>query len=269
MIQTNRHNLCSVARISRLEQLQKIIDSGAIALGAVITLNDPVIAELAGYSGMDFVWIDSEHGVFNPETIKQMIVAAAAGDCAALVRVRGNDANLLKPVLDMNPAGVIIPMIKNAEEAESAVTACRYPPRGTRGCGIRRASGYNNIVLSAYLQQSHEAPWVILQIEHIDAVPHLDKILAVSGIGSICVGPCDLAASMGLADRMDDPEVNRVIDEICARVKQAGIILGTASGNLPRWKARGVNWFAGAGDCGLLASGFRNFRKNSETCIME
>ena len=259
----------SVAGISRLERLEQVISAGEIALGAVLTLNDPQIAELAGYAGMDFVWIDSEHGIFNPETIKQMILSAAAADCAALVRVSANDANLMKPLLDFNPAGVIVPMVNAPEEAAAAVAACRYPPRGIRGCGVRRSSGYNTISLKDYFDQSKEVPWVIVQIEHIDALKKLDEILTVPGINSICVGPCDLAVSMGYAQDMEAPEVQKVIDEICFKVKKAGLILGTASGNLPRWKARGVNWFAGAGDCGLLVAGFRNFKKNSVACLME
>jgi len=255
--------LQTVAAISRLTRLQQVISSGEIALGTVMSLYDPTVAEIAGFSGLDFIWIDGEHGVFSMESIKQAIVFAAAGDCAALVRVRSNDAALLKPVLDMNPAGVIIPMVKNADEAAAAVAACRYYPAGIRGCGVKRASGYNTIAFGDYMQQSKNAPWVILQIEHIDAVPELDRILAVPGINSICVGPCDLALSMGMAEASDSPEVNKVIDEICSKVKRAGIVLGTASGNLPRWRKRGVDWFAGVGDCGLLSAGFRNFVKNN------
>lgn len=259
----------SVAGVSRLAHLQSVIESGKVALGAVLSLCDPQVAEIAGYAGMDFVWIDSEHAAYNVETLKMMIIAACAGNCAPLVRVRGNDSDLLKPVLDMNPAGVIIPMIKDAADAERAVAACRYFPYGIRGCGIKRGSGYNTIKLDRYLDESKSAPWVIIQIEHVDAVKNLDKILAVPGINSICVGPCDLAVSMGYAHDMENPEVHKVIDEICAKVKNADIPLGTASGNLPLWKKRGINWFAGTGDVGLIAAGMRNFRKNSDTCLME
>jgi 2-keto-3-deoxy-L-rhamnonate aldolase RhmA len=252
----------TVSSISKLAKLESIINSGSVALGAVLMLNDPIVAEIAGLSGMDFIWIDNEHGLFNPETMKNMILSAAAADCATLVRVRCNDANLIKPILDMNPAGIIIPMVKNAEEAIAAVSACRYPPQGIRGCGIRRACGYNQIPLKEYFEQSNNAPWVIPQIEHIDALVHLDEILKVPGINSICVGPCDLAVSMGYGTDMDNPEVNKVIDEICAKVKKANIPLGTASGNLPRWIDRGINWFAGTSDNGILAAGFRNFRKS-------
>ena len=71
---------------------------------------------------------------------------------------------------------------------------------------------------------------------------NLDKILKVPGIGSICVGPCDLSGSMGILNQMDDVELNKVLDEVCLKVKKAGLTLGTAAGNFPKWKERGVDW---------------------------
>ena len=258
-----KHTFTSVAEVSRLAILQSVIASGRVALGAVLNMGCPETAEMAGYAGLDFVWIDSEHGAMGIDTIKQMIVAAASSDCAPLVRVRANDANLLKPVLDLNPAGVIIPMVMTAEDAEAAVSACRYPLGGIRGCGVKRGAAYNAIPLGTYFDQSDDAPWVIVQIEHIRAVENLDKILAVKGLNSICIGPCDLAMSMGYSHDLENEEVQKVIDEICRKTKQAGLVLGTASGNLPRWRQRGIDWFAGTGDAGLVAAGFRAFRQEN------
>lgn len=250
--------------ISGLQKFKNCIDSGKTAIGAVITLTDPTVAELAGYAGMDFIWIDSEHASFNSETIKNLIIAAKAGGTAPLVRVRSNDSDLIKPVLDMAPAGIIVPMVNSAEAARKAVAACKYPPVGIRGCGVRRAVGYGAVDFFDYLDKSAREPWVILQIEHIEAVKNLDEILAVPGIDSICVGPCDLSGSMGILNQMNDPELNKVLDEVCAKVKKAGIPLGTAAGDFPRWKERGVNWFTGVSDWGGIAGAFRNFRKDCE-----
>ena len=43
---------------------------------------------------------------------------------------------------------------------------------------------------------------VIAQIEHIDAVQNLDKILSVSGIDGVIIGPYDLSASLGFSWRI-------------------------------------------------------------------
>ncbi len=151
-------------------------------------------------------------------------------------------------------------MVSSVAAAKAAVAACKYPPEGIRGFGIRRATGYGAVDVPEYLVQSRTEPWVIIQIEHIDAVNALDEILQVPGVDSICIGPCDLSASMGITNQMDDPELNRILDQVCAKVKAAGKVLGAAAGNFPRWKHRQLNWFAGVSDWAAIAEGFRQFK---------
>ena len=237
------------------------LKAGKISLGSVITLSDLTVSELAGDCGMDFVWIDAEHAPHTIDGVMKHLIALRGTGCAGLVRVRANEPMLIKPFLDLAPDGVIVPMVNTPEEAEMAVAACRYPLTGIRGCGVRRAVRYGAVNFFDYVKRSEKEPMVIVQIEHVEAVRNLDKILKVPGIGSICVGPCDLSGSMGILNQMDDPELNKVLDEICAKVKKAGLVLGTAAGDFPRWRARGVDWFAGTSDWGAMAAGLRAFRR--------
>ena len=237
------------------------LKAGKISLGAVITLSDLTVSELAGDCGMDFVWIDAEHAPHTIDGVMKHLIALRGTGCAGLVRVRANEPMLIKPFLDLAPDGVIIPMVNTPEEAEAAVAACRYPLTGIRGCGVRRAVRYGAVNFFDYVKRSEKEPMVIVQIEHVEAVRNLDRILKVPGIGSICVGPCDLSGSMGILNRMDDPELNKVLDEVCAKVKKAGLVLGTAAGDFPRWRERGVDWFAGTSDWGAMAAGLRAFRR--------
>ena len=237
------------------------LKAGKISLGAVITLSDLTVSELAGDCGMDFVWIDAEHAPHTIDGVMKHLIALRGTGCAGLVRVRANEPMLIKPFLDLAPDGVIVPMVNTPEDAEKAVAACRYPLTGIRGCGVRRAVRYGAVNFFDYVKRSEKEPMVIVQIEHVEAVRNLDKILKVPGIGSICVGPCDLSGSMGILNQMDDPELNKVLDEICAKVKKAGLVLGTAAGDFPRWRARGVDWFAGTSDWGAMAAGLRAFRR--------
>ena len=237
------------------------LKAGKISLGAVITLSDLTVSELAGDCGMDFVWIDAEHAPHTIDGVMKHLIALRGTGCAGLVRVRANEPMLIKPFLDLAPDGVIIPMVNTPEEAEAAVAACRYPLTGIRGCGVRRAVRYGAVNFFDYVKRSEKEPMVIVQIEHVEAVRNLDRILKVPGIGSICIGPCDLSGSMGILNRMDDPELNKVLDEVCAKVKKAGLVLGTAAGDFPRWRERGVDWFAGTSDWGAMAAGLRAFRR--------
>jgi 2-dehydro-3-deoxyglucarate aldolase/4-hydroxy-2-oxoheptanedioate aldolase len=199
-----------------------------------------------------------EHAPLNIETALGHVMALRGTNTAPLLRVPGNNPVIIKPFLELAPAGIIIPMVNSAEEAEAAVAACRYPPKGVRGCGPRRGTGFGANSFNEYLKISEKDPMIIIQIEHINALNELDRILAVDGIDSICVGPCDLAASMGKLDDLDSPEVNSVIDEICEKARNAGKVIGSAVGGsseiISRWRKRGASWLAVAGDCGCIAS---------------
>ena len=239
-------------------------EAGKVSVGCVVTMSDLTVSELAGDCGMDFCWIDAEHAPHTIQDVQRHLIALRGTGCAGLVRVRACEPMLIKPYLDLAPDGIIVPMVNTSELAEAAVAACRYPSAGIRGCGVRRAVRYGTVDFFDYLKRSGKWPLVICQIEHIDAVRNLDAILKVPGVDSFCIGPCDLSGSMGVLNQMDDPELNMVIDEVAAKIKKAGKWLGTAAGDFPRWKVRGVDWFAGTSDWGAMAAGIRAFRKECE-----
>ena len=223
-----------------------------VALGTVITLSDPAVSELAAAAGFDFTWIDAEHSPFTIQEIHHHVMALRGTPCAPFVRVPWNEHGIIKPVLDLAPAGVIVPMVNTAELARAAIAACRYPPVGNRGCGTRRAVEYGAKPFAQYLKEAEQEPLVIVQIEHVDAVRNLDEILKVPGLGSICIGPTDLSGSMGKLGQVDDPEVVRVIDEICKKTRAAGVMLGAFGTPFSAWRPRGIHWTALCSDCSCM-----------------
>jgi 2-dehydro-3-deoxyglucarate aldolase/4-hydroxy-2-oxoheptanedioate aldolase len=240
--------------ISNLNKFRDKVSAGEFCTGIVVTLSDMTVSELAGDVGYDFTWIDMEHAPHTIDSAMAHIIALRGTDCAPFVRVPWNEHGIIKPILDIAPAGVIIPMVNSAEEAEAAVAACKYPPTGNRGCGVRRASRYGQIPFDEYLKISEKEPMVIIQIEHVEAVKNLDAILKVPGIDSICVGPCDLSGSMGKLNQLDDNEVCQVIDEVCRKTLAAGLMLGTAGGTKELCIQRGMHWAALDSDCGAIIS---------------
>ena len=53
-----------------------------------------------------------------------------------LVRVRTLDAHAIGSVLALGALGVMVPLIRDADEARAVVAAAKYPPEGDRGFGI-------------------------------------------------------------------------------------------------------------------------------------
>jgi 2-keto-3-deoxy-L-rhamnonate aldolase RhmA len=186
-----------------------------LLVGTIITLPSPAIAEIYGLSGFDWLFVDLEHSAMNIADA-QAILQAAAPQTPCIIRVPAIEEVWFKKTLDIGAAGIIVPNVRTTQEAQRAVQFCKYPPAGTRSVGIARAQGYGDR-FQEYLASANDAIAVIIQIEHIDAVQHIEDIVRVPGIDSLFVGPYDLAASMGKMGRPADPEVQDAI----LRIKQA------------------------------------------------
>ncbi|HZQ07135.1 MAG TPA: aldolase/citrate lyase family protein, partial [Anaerolineae bacterium] len=155
-------------------------------------------------------------------------------------------------------AGVIVPLIRTADDARRAVAACRYPPEGIRGFGPRRPSNYGRIGGPDFIRAANANIITIVQIEHMDAVANLDEILAVPGLSAIVIGSNDLSGSLGHMGEPRHPDVLRVVEQIIARARQCNVFVGIAIGDdleaLQGWVDKGVNWLAMGTDYSLMLS---------------
>lgn len=244
-------------KINNLEKFKAKAALGETCLGIVTTSYDAAVAELAGDAGMDFIWIDEEHSPLNQTDVLHQVMAVRGTDCAPFVRVPWSVNWLLKPVLDMAPAGVIVPMVNDAETARAVVKSCRYPMQGgERGLGTRRANGYGAMPMDDYWKASESEPMIIFQIEHRDAVENLDEILAVPGWDSVCIGPFDLSTSFCKPGQFDAPEVQEALNAICVKTRKAGKMLGGfLAPDFPL--EHRLDWRVLGTDMGLLAAGIK------------
>ena len=198
--------------MTRIEAIKAKMDAGKLVKGFFLTMPDPMVGEMAGYAGYDYVWIDAEHGPLGRKEILEIIMAAQGAGCAAIVRVPGNDRTLMKAILDMGPDGVIFPFTNTKEIAEEAVRACSYPDEGgVRGQGPIRAIRYGLDDEGEYIKHAYEKVFKICQIETLEGYENLDEILSVNGIDSLFIGAADLSRS--IAGRNDGTKLNDVSSE--------------------------------------------------------
>ena len=231
---------------------------GEVCLGTGICLTDPIVTE-ALCPTFDFFWIDTEHTTLSLECLKAHLMAMKGAETAALVRVPWNDPVLIKPVLDLGADGIIVPMVRSAEEVSQAVAACRYPPQGTRGFGPLRPLQYGRIDAQRYCDAANEKLLVIVQIEHVDAVNNIDEILAVDGLTSIAFGPQDLAASLGHRAQPRHPQVLDLMRTVTEKARRAQIPVGVSVGEDPEFLGEladmGIQWLSMGLDVTLMLRG--------------
>jgi 4-hydroxy-2-oxoheptanedioate aldolase len=241
------------------------LQQGLPVLGVLSNSTDPTVAELCGFSGLDFYMIDGEHSPVTTSQVQEIVRACEVSNITPLARIRSNDPKLILQYLDAGVMGVMMPGIRTAAEVEAFVRAVKYPPLGNRGLGPVRSAEYllGSMNQGEYVAFANEQTLVLPQIEDKEAVENLDEILQVGGVDGFVIGPRDLAMSMGYHDGPGHEEVKRTIGSVVEKIRAAGLVVGTtaASGDQARALVdRGVlfclNSFAG-----LLKSAAGEFMK--------
>lgn len=139
-------------------------------------------------AGFDWLVLDTEHSVLELSEVQAIIQVLDGQQCPAIVRLTSNHPDQIKRVMDAGASGIMVPMIKSAEDARAAVNAVYYPPEGTRGVGLARAQGYGS-AFQAYRQWLRDNAVVIAMIEHIQAIEDIDAILSTPVSMPISLAP--------------------------------------------------------------------------------
>ncbi|MBQ9251489.1 MAG: host specificity protein [Clostridia bacterium] len=244
----------------RLKKIKEKMEQGKPVVGVFVLFADSSVSEIVGYSGCDFVWIDSEHGMMDRREIYHHVLAAQATGACAFVRVPGVEYYQIKNTLDMGPDGIIFPFVNTPEIARQAVEACTYPADGgKRGIGPLRAIKYGIDNESEYLRQAKDEVWKIFQIESVEAVEHLEEIAKVPGYQSLFVGPADLGMSMTEVDPKDKSariaEVQTRAAQLAAENgKYCGSCAGPTKESCQELVDRGVQWMTIAQDARIISA---------------
>ena len=212
----------------RPNRVKRLLRSGQPVVGTWLSLASVTAARFLARSGFDYLSVDVEHSLANVETTTHIMGAVADAGCVALARVPSNRHDHIKRVLDNGGHGVVVPMVNTRKEAEEAVSACLYPPAGTRSVGGSVHALNWGATPADYYAKANDEVLVVLQCEHIDAVRNFDAVFGVPGVDAVFVGPNDLAASMRTADgKPPTPDdFQQALRDILAGCKRLGIPAG-------------------------------------------
>ena len=195
-------------------------------LGFWAGLCSPLAAEITAHAGFDWVVIDMEHAPNDYLTVLGQLQVFAATTTTAIVRPDWNDPVKVKRLMDLGAPGLLFPMVQSVAEAEKAVAATRYPPRGIRGvAGAMRGSKYGRT--TDYYSRIEDETTVLIQLESRAALAQATEIAAVDGVSGIFFGPADISADMGLLGQPLHDDVWAEIRPVAQRLIDMGMPVGT------------------------------------------
>ncbi|MGI5819864.1 MAG: HpcH/HpaI aldolase family protein [Armatimonadota bacterium] len=234
------------------------VRAGQPTFGLAMGTNNLLIAEILARSGVDWVWIDEQHGSWDRAAMYQAIQVVSLAGCAPIVRAGSNEFFRIGRVLDAGALGLIVPMVNSAEEAEAAVHAAKYPPRGGRSSGGVRL----RFMGDDYRHTANDGILVALMIETVEAVEAVREIASVDGVDCLFIGPGDLSVAMGVEPGSDEHE--EAIQRIIRESNAVGTPVGFPCGNPEDAKMRADQGFTlihAGSESGMIAAGIEHMKK--------
>ena len=243
-----------------VNSIRERVLNGELLTGTFLNLGSSVTVEMSGDSGFDWILIDLEHGPSDQDSLLYLLQAASATPASPIVRIAFNETVRFKKALDLGAAGIMVPWIRNAEEAKEAVAAMRYPPLGIRGVAKSpRATGFS-YSFDDYFERNHELLLTVIQIERTEALEEIDQIASIHGVDVLFIGPMDLSVSLGHPGDFQHPDQQEAYRKVIAAAnehgKSAGILLQSIEQIEPTIEL-GFKFVAIGSDSALVGRGMR------------
>lgn len=235
-------------------RLKQALADGKTVHGLLCSLPLPLMVEMIGYAGYDFVILDLEHVGVNPETLENMIRAAECAGITPLVRVPGCLPDAILRALDAGAQGIVVPHVRNRQQAEAIVAASRYHPLGNRGISGGRTTGFGTLNLPTYFARANETIMVVAMIEDREGVERLPEILSVPGIDLLLEGAVDLSQSLGVPGQMHHPEVRAAVELMARQCQAHGVpfcAVPRSPEQLQTWQAKNIQAYLLGDDRGV------------------
>ncbi|MBX0287163.1 HpcH/HpaI aldolase family protein [Haloarcula salinisoli] len=213
--------------------LRRALESGETVFGAAAATYSPTVIEIMGDVGLDYVWLDLEHGGPSPydsTALAELTRAAEAGGIELLVRLPKPEPALVRKVLDAGVRTILLPRIETADQLRPAVEAAYFAHDGDvgdRGVGVGRSGKWAGYVDSFVGGEDSEV-LVGTMIENQRAVDNVEEILDIPQLGFAFVGPADLSMSLSGGEPLADTDdaVEAAVDRTLEACLAADVPIG-------------------------------------------
>jgi len=231
-------------------RLREILRRGEVAIGMTVSIGHPLITDILGGIGFDFINFDLQHSPLSIESTLSMMQAMSFSETTPIIRVPWNEFAIINSALDIGAHGIIIPFVNTKEDVLKAVQYATYPPKGMRSFGPIRASLRD----PEYIETCDEEILILPQIETQEGLDNVEDILSVDKIEAFFVGPYDLSRSLGVWRKWDHPKFEDALQRILDAAESTGTVPGLLAPIEEIYKTikRGFKLISIGGDVGFL-----------------
>jgi len=200
------------------------------------------ITEILCLSNCDGIVLDTEHSLWNEETISLCLSIIRWTGKFAYVRLGEINKLSISKMLDAGADGLIFSTVETVQQLRRIKQCANYPINGgIRGLGLVRSNWWGESTLV-----SKNRPTIIPQIETAAAVKNIEEIYS-EGADFFLIGPYDLSSSLGIPGDFDNELFRHEIEKIHQAIPKSKLAIhipDNVKSHLPKYS-----------DWGLLALG--------------
>ena len=201
--------------------------NGGYVYGTAILSPSTLWPRIVASTGLDMVFIDTEHVPLNRETVSSMCHVYRALNLAPVVRIPSPDPYQACMVLDGGATGIIAPYVETADQVQKLAGAVKYKPvKGEKLNSLLDGKQPFEPGLADYISHQNQENVLIVNIESAPAIEALDDILSVKGLDAVLVGPHDLSCSLGIPEQYQHPLFLQSVETIIKKARSRKIGAG-------------------------------------------
>jgi 2-keto-3-deoxy-L-rhamnonate aldolase RhmA len=242
---------------------RKRIDAGGVAMGFSLrqsrTVDIVMVAKTCDY---DWLFIDTEHGSIDVDTVAQICVTAIAVGIAPIVRIPSHEPYDAAKFLDNGALGIIFPHVDTPEQAKRCADACRFPPAGRRSLpGGLPQLHFAPVPVTEAVALANAATLVVVMLETPQAIANAEAIAAVPGVDALLIGSNDLCAELGIPGQFGHEKLGECYATMIAAARKHKKIPGMAGifdeTVMRKYLRMGVKFIQAGSDMSFITSGAR------------
>lgn len=191
--------------------------------GLHMTFAAPAAIEVLSAAGIEFVYMDGEHGCFDWRDIETGCLAAERHDLTAIARIPDTSTATITRFLDRGIRGIVAPHVESLDHARQVIESTYFAPLGARSYGAGRPEyGQYTAPKPEYLRACNAATSICLMIESGKGLSIAGELAALPGIDYLSFGMSDLAQSLGFPGQPDHRDVKNAVAAASDRIRKAG-----------------------------------------------
>jgi 2-keto-3-deoxy-L-rhamnonate aldolase RhmA len=234
----------------------------------------PSLVKLYRRAGFDFVYLETEHVLFEPAQLSDFVLVARDNDLPVVAKVPDLGRPWVAFLLEAGVTGIQLPRTESGEQLSQLLDWMRFPPLGSRA----GAPCYGNVDYVwpndhvAWMQGADAATLVVAHIETALGVENCEEIASTPGVGMIYVGPYDLSISVGQPGNYDHPAVKKRIARVLEACRAHDVPFGTTpsgKAGAKYWASRGASFFEACDEMTFIQQGATDLVRSWRAAVGE